>query len=166
MLRSGVVSGAIGRVEIWTAAAGQPRDRLTGGVIIARPRSRKSRRTRSVNKKCMRSDTSSTVVDARAPRATERTRAGLVEHRDCVERGFLLLPIAEQQLRDGRPMPRTRQHPMPPALGERFKNPDLTAAASHGLRELATQAMDLGMLIEGRSRTGAAQCVGGARSAS
>jgi DNA-binding CsgD family transcriptional regulator len=55
----------------------------------------------------------------------------LVENRDCVERDYLLLLVAEQQLREGRgdAAHTTLSHAV--ATGESFGDADLTAAARH-----------------------------------
>ena len=55
----------------------------------------------------------------------------LVEELACVEQGYLMLPIAEQQLRDGRG--EAAHATVSPAvmLGESFRDSDLTAAARH-----------------------------------
>lgn len=55
----------------------------------------------------------------------------LVGSRDCAERGLLLLPLAEQQLRDGKAAAAHDTGRTAALLGERFRDRDLTAAARH-----------------------------------
>jgi DNA-binding CsgD family transcriptional regulator len=55
----------------------------------------------------------------------------LVQDRDCVERGYLLLHDAEQHLRDGRADRAETTDATSAAIGEAFADPDLTAAARH-----------------------------------
>jgi ATP/maltotriose-dependent transcriptional regulator MalT len=55
----------------------------------------------------------------------------LVESRDCVERGYLAVAVAEQQLRDGQAEAAHATGADAFAIGESFKDPDLTAAARH-----------------------------------
>jgi DNA-binding CsgD family transcriptional regulator len=55
----------------------------------------------------------------------------LVEGRDCVERGYLLVPAAEQQLREGKADAAHTTAADAAAIGDRFKDADLTAAARH-----------------------------------
>jgi DNA-binding CsgD family transcriptional regulator len=55
----------------------------------------------------------------------------LVERHDCVERGYLLLPVVEQHLRDGRLAAAHDGAASAAAIGERFHDSDLTAAARH-----------------------------------
>ena len=54
-----------------------------------------------------------------------------VADRDCVERGYLLLPVAEQQLRDGESDAAHATACDAIAIGESFADADLTAAAHH-----------------------------------
>jgi DNA-binding CsgD family transcriptional regulator len=56
----------------------------------------------------------------------------LVAGRDCVERGYLLLPAGEEQLREGRPDAAYATAAEAAEIGERFREPDLVAAARHG----------------------------------
>jgi tetratricopeptide (TPR) repeat protein len=56
----------------------------------------------------------------------------LVEARDCVEQGYLLLPVAEQQLREGKVEASHATSGHAVAIGDRFRDSDLTAAARHG----------------------------------
>jgi DNA-binding CsgD family transcriptional regulator len=56
----------------------------------------------------------------------------LVEGRDCVEQGYLLLPCAELELREGRADAAYKTSTDAAAIGRRFRDADLTAAASHG----------------------------------
>ena len=55
----------------------------------------------------------------------------LVENRDCVERDYLLLLVAEQQLREGRGDAAHTTLSRAVATGESFGDADLTAAARH-----------------------------------
>ena len=55
----------------------------------------------------------------------------LVENRDCVERDYLLLLVAEQQLREGRGIAAHATLSQAVATGESFGDADLTAAARH-----------------------------------
>jgi ATP/maltotriose-dependent transcriptional regulator MalT len=55
----------------------------------------------------------------------------LVEGRDCVERGYVLVAAAEQQLRDGQADAAHATGSEAAALGERFGDADLVAAARH-----------------------------------
>jgi DNA-binding CsgD family transcriptional regulator len=55
----------------------------------------------------------------------------LVHDRDCVERGYLLLPAAEQQLRDLKAGVAHATATAAVAIGERCHDADLTAAARH-----------------------------------
>jgi len=55
----------------------------------------------------------------------------LVEGRDCVERGYLLVPAAEQQLREGKADAAHTTAAHAAAIGDRFNEADLTAAARH-----------------------------------
>ena len=66
---------------------------------------------------------------SRTPGSREAQR--LVEDRDCVERGYLLLPVAEQQLRDGQVDAAHATADQAVAIGESFGDADLTAAARH-----------------------------------
>jgi DNA-binding CsgD family transcriptional regulator len=50
---------------------------------------------------------------------------------DCVERGYLLLPLAEQQVRDGRVAAAHMAAATAAAIGDRFGDADLVALARH-----------------------------------
>ena len=56
----------------------------------------------------------------------------LIEHLDCVEHGYLLLPGAEQTLRDGNAPAAQLRSAAAAAIGERFGDADLVAMARHG----------------------------------
>jgi DNA-binding CsgD family transcriptional regulator len=55
----------------------------------------------------------------------------LVKDRDCVERGYLLLPVAEQELRDGKADAAHATAADVVAMAVRFKDAELTAIARH-----------------------------------
>jgi DNA-binding CsgD family transcriptional regulator len=55
----------------------------------------------------------------------------LIQDDDCVERGYLALPVASQLLYEGRPRPAHAMADAAVAVGERFGDADLTAAARH-----------------------------------
>ena len=55
----------------------------------------------------------------------------LIENLDCVERGYLHVPIAEQQLRSGNAVEAHALAADATAIGERFGDADLTSAARH-----------------------------------
>jgi ATP/maltotriose-dependent transcriptional regulator MalT len=55
----------------------------------------------------------------------------LVQDRDCVERGYMLVADATQHLHAGHPEPAQGTATEATALGERFQDADLTAAARH-----------------------------------
>lgn len=55
----------------------------------------------------------------------------LIQNRDCVERGYLELPIAEQQLGEGELDAAHATAADAAAIGERYRDADLTAAAWH-----------------------------------
>lgn len=55
----------------------------------------------------------------------------LVEGRDCVEQGYLLLPVAEQHLAEGEGDAAYTTAIDAAAIGERFADADLTACARH-----------------------------------
>ena len=55
----------------------------------------------------------------------------LVEARDCVEQGYLLLPVAEQHLSAGEGEVAHAAAADAAAIGERFAEPDLVACARH-----------------------------------
>lgn len=55
----------------------------------------------------------------------------LVEERDCVERGYLLLPIAEQQLGEGKAGSAETTAARAAEIGSRFRDADLIACARH-----------------------------------
>ena len=56
----------------------------------------------------------------------------LVEGRDCVERGYVMLAVAEQQLRDGQAGAAHETASQAATVGECFDDADLIAAARHG----------------------------------
>jgi DNA-binding CsgD family transcriptional regulator len=56
----------------------------------------------------------------------------LVEGHDCVERGYVLLAVAEQQLGDGQSEVAHATASQAASVGERFNDTDLIAAARHG----------------------------------
>ena len=55
----------------------------------------------------------------------------LVEDRDCVERGYVMIAVAEQQLRDGQADAAHATASQAAEVGECFDDADLTAAARH-----------------------------------
>jgi DNA-binding CsgD family transcriptional regulator len=55
----------------------------------------------------------------------------LVEDHDCVERGYLAVAVAEQQLREGQPDAAHATARQAFDIGESFRDADLTAAARH-----------------------------------
>lgn len=55
----------------------------------------------------------------------------LVEGRNCVERGYVLIAVAEQQLRDGQAGAAHATGSQAAGVGEHFNDADLTAAARH-----------------------------------
>lgn len=55
----------------------------------------------------------------------------LIEGRDCVEQGYLLLPVAERQLGEGDGQAAHATASEAASLGERFGDPDLVACARH-----------------------------------
>ena len=55
----------------------------------------------------------------------------LVENRDCVERGYVLIAVAEQQLRDGQADAAHATASQAAGVGECFDDADLIAAARH-----------------------------------
>ncbi len=55
----------------------------------------------------------------------------LVEGRDCVERGYLLLPAAEQQLREGKADAAHATAANAAAIGDCYRDADLMASARH-----------------------------------
>jgi DNA-binding CsgD family transcriptional regulator len=55
----------------------------------------------------------------------------LVEGRDCVEQGYLLLPTAEQQLREGSHAAAHATAADAAGIGDRFRDADLSSAARH-----------------------------------
>jgi hypothetical protein len=55
----------------------------------------------------------------------------LVEDRDCVERGYLLLPVAEEQLREGKADAAYATAAHVVAMGVHFGDAELTAIARH-----------------------------------
>ena len=57
--------------------------------------------------------------------------ARLVQDDDCVERGYLVVPVAAQQLHEGQAQAGHATADEAVAIGERFGDADLTAAARH-----------------------------------
>jgi len=55
----------------------------------------------------------------------------LLAQRDCVEQGYLLLPVAEQQLAAGNGVAAYTTAASAAAIGERFREADLSACARH-----------------------------------
>jgi DNA-binding CsgD family transcriptional regulator len=55
----------------------------------------------------------------------------LLEQRDCAEHGYLLLPVAEQQLREGNGDAAHATASSAAEIGERFRDADLIAVARH-----------------------------------
>ncbi len=55
----------------------------------------------------------------------------LIEQRDCVEQGYLLLPRAEAQLQQDQPDQARATASQAVSIGERFADPDLIACARH-----------------------------------
>jgi DNA-binding CsgD family transcriptional regulator len=55
----------------------------------------------------------------------------LIEHLDCVEHGYLLLPGIERTLREGNAAEARARAAKATAIGERFRDADLTAMARH-----------------------------------
>ena len=55
----------------------------------------------------------------------------LLKHRDCVEQGYLLLPVAEQRLAEGNGAAAYMTASSAAAIGERFSEADLIACARH-----------------------------------
>jgi DNA-binding CsgD family transcriptional regulator len=55
----------------------------------------------------------------------------LIEDRDCVERGYLMLPLAEQQLQEGMADAAEANAVSAIAIADRFKDADLAACARH-----------------------------------
>jgi DNA-binding CsgD family transcriptional regulator len=67
----------------------------------------------------------------------------LVEGLDCVEQGYVLLPEVEVQLRDGRTDEAYKTASDAAAIGRRFGDADLTAAASHAQGRALIQQGDV-----------------------
>ena len=67
----------------------------------------------------------------------------LVEHLDCVERGYLTLSVAEQQLREGHADAALAIAGQSLAIGESHRDPDLIAAARHGQGRALIQRGDV-----------------------
>ena len=70
----------------------------------------------------------------------------LVEGRDCVEQGYVMLMVAEQQLRDGQPAAALATASQAARLGESFDDADLIATARHGQ---GRARIDQGDVVEG-----------------
>jgi DNA-binding CsgD family transcriptional regulator len=67
----------------------------------------------------------------------------LIEGLDCVEQGYLLLPIGEQQLREGKVDAGCQTSESAVAIGEAFGDADLVAAARHGVGRALIQKGDV-----------------------
>ena len=72
----------------------------------------------------------------------------LVEDHDCVERGYLAVAVAEQQLREGQADAAHATAGQAVAIGESFGDADLTAAARHAQGRALIQQGD----VVGRSQ--------------
>jgi len=64
---------------------------------------------------------------------------GLVEGRDCVEHGYLLLPVAELHLRERNDEAALAAASAAIEIGDRFGDADLTACARHVLGRATIQ---------------------------
>jgi ATP/maltotriose-dependent transcriptional regulator MalT len=73
----------------------------------------------------------------------------LVEDRDCVERGYVMIAVAEQQLRDGHADAAHATARQAAGVGECFDDADLTAAARHAQ---GRALIDQGDVVEGLKR--------------
>ena len=73
----------------------------------------------------------------------------LVEDRDCVERGYVMIAVAEQQLRDGQADAAHATASQAAGVGECFDDADLTAAARHAQ---GRALIDQGDVVEGLKR--------------
>jgi DNA-binding CsgD family transcriptional regulator/tetratricopeptide (TPR) repeat protein len=73
----------------------------------------------------------------------------LVEDRDCVERGYVLLAVAEQQLGGGQADAAHATASQAAGVGERFDDADLTAVARH---VQGRALIDQGDVVEGLKR--------------
>ena len=73
----------------------------------------------------------------------------LVEGRDCVERGYVLIAVAEQQLREGHAEAACATANQAAGVGECFDDADLTAAARHAQ---GRALIDQGDVVEGLKR--------------
>ena len=73
----------------------------------------------------------------------------LVENRDCVERGYVLIAVAEQHLRDGQADAAHATASQAAGVGECFDDADLTAAARHAQ---GRALIDQGDVVEGLKR--------------
>jgi DNA-binding CsgD family transcriptional regulator len=67
----------------------------------------------------------------------------LVDDLDCVERGYLTLSVAEQQLREGHADAALAIASQSLAIGELYRDPDLTAASRHGQGRALIQRGDV-----------------------
>jgi DNA-binding CsgD family transcriptional regulator len=74
------------------------------------------------------------VIQGQTGQSSAWTSRGqrLIEEHDCVEQGYLLLPLAELQLRAGDVQTAQATLSRAAMIGERFAEADLTAAARHG----------------------------------
>lgn len=70
----------------------------------------------------------------------------LVEDRDCVERGYLLLPVVEERLETGDPEAAREVVDRIVTIADRFEDPDLVACARHLEGRVL---MDLGRVPDG-----------------
>ena len=73
----------------------------------------------------------------------------LVEDRNCVERGYVMIAVAEQQLRDGQADAAHATASQAAGVGECFDDADLTAVARHAQ---GRALIDQGDVVEGLKR--------------
>jgi tetratricopeptide (TPR) repeat protein len=79
-----------------------------------------------------------------------RARRLLDEHaRDCVEKGYLMLPLVEQQLRGGNWAEASDLAAQAAAIGSRFRDPELVSIALHlqGRALLRSQKVEQGLAL-------------------